>query len=67
MVALVDDKHSVLVVNVGSYGKEGGAGIFAKSPLGKNLSKAMKFSPLGPLRGTQTVVLMLSLETRLSR
>jgi hypothetical protein len=36
-----------------SYGKEGDAGIFSKSHVGKNLSNAMKFPPPGPLPGTQ--------------
>jgi hypothetical protein len=42
-----------LAVDVGSYGTEGDAGIFAKSPIGNNISKAIKFPPPGPLRGTQ--------------
>jgi len=41
-----------LAVDVGSYGTEGDAGIFGKSPLGNNLSKAIKFPPPLSLRGT---------------
>ena len=43
MLALVDHKYKFVAVDVGSYGKDGDAGIFAKSPLGNNLSKAIKF------------------------
>jgi len=56
MLALVDHNYKFLAVDVGSYGKDGDAGIFAKSPLGNNLSKAFKFPPPGPLPGTQTVL-----------
>jgi hypothetical protein len=53
MLALVDHNYKFLAVDVGYYGKEENAGIFAKSPLGENLSNAMKFPPPGPLPGTQ--------------
>jgi hypothetical protein len=53
MLALVERNYKFLAVDVGSYGKEGDAGIFAKSPLEKNLSNAMKFPPPRPLPGTQ--------------
>jgi len=56
MLALVDHNCKFLAVDVSSYGKDGDAGIFAKSPLGNNLSKAIKFPPPGPLPGTQTVL-----------
>jgi hypothetical protein len=56
MLALVDYNYKFLAVDVGSYGKEGDAGIFAKSHRGNNFSKAMKFPPPGPLPGTQTVL-----------
>ena len=56
MLALVDHNYKFLAVDVGSYGTEGEAGIFAKSLRGNNLSKAMKFPPPGPLPGTQTVL-----------
>jgi len=45
-----------LAVDVSSYGREGDVGICAKSPLGNNLSKAIKFLPPGPLPATQTVL-----------
>jgi len=48
--------YKFLAVDVGSYGKDGDTGIFAKSPLGNNLSKAIKLPPPGPLPGTQTVL-----------
>jgi len=51
MLALVDYNYKFLAV-VGSYGTEGDAGIFAKSPLGNNLSRAIKFPPPGPLPGS---------------
>ena len=57
MLALVDHNYKFLAVDVGSYGKDGDAGIFTKSPLGNNISKAIKFLPPGPLPGTQTVYL----------
>jgi len=41
MLALVDHKYKFLAVDVGSYGAEGDAGIFAKSPLRNNLSKLL--------------------------
>jgi hypothetical protein len=47
--ALVDHNYKFLAVDVGSYGTEKDAGIFAKSPFGNNLSKAIKFPPPGPL------------------
>ena len=53
MLTLVDDNYKFLAVDAGSYGTEGDAGIFAKSPLGTNHSKAIKFPPPGPLPGTQ--------------
>ena len=53
MLVLVDHNYKFLAGDVGSYGKEGDAGIFAKLSLGKNLSNAMKFPPPGPLPGTQ--------------
>ena len=56
LLALVDHNYKFLAVDVGSYGTEGDAGIFAKSPLGNNLSKAVKFPPPGPLPGSQTVL-----------
>jgi len=37
MLALVDHNYKFLAVDVGSYGKDGDAGIFAKSSLGNNL------------------------------
>ena len=40
MLALVDHNYIILAVDVGSYGKEGDAGVFAKSPLRNNLSRA---------------------------
>jgi len=49
MLGLVDHNYKFLAVDVGSYGTEGDAGIFAKSPLGNNLSKAIKFPPPEPL------------------
>ena len=55
MLALVDHNYKFLAVDIGSYGKEGDAGIFAKSLLGNNLSKAIEFPPRGPHSGTQTV------------
>ena len=54
MLALDDHNYKFLAVDVGSYGTEGDAGIFAKSPLGNNLSKAIKFPPLP---GTQSFTL----------
>ena len=56
IVTLVDHNYKILAVNVGSYGTEGDAGKLAKSPLGNNLSTAIKFPPPGPLPGTQTVL-----------
>ena len=56
IVTLVDHNYKILAVNVGSYGTEEDAGKFAKSPLGNNLSTAIKFPPPGPLPGTQTVL-----------
>jgi len=53
MLAVVDHNYRFLAVDVGSYGKDGDAGIFAKSPVGNNLSKTIKFPPPGPLPGTQ--------------
>ena len=52
MLVLFDHNNKFLAVGVGSYGK-GDTGIFAKSPVRKNRSKAMKFPPLGMLPGTQ--------------
>jgi len=63
MLALVDHSYKFMAVDVASYGTEGDAGIFAKSPLGNKLSKAIKFPPLGPLPGT--VLPYVILETRL--
>ena len=54
MLALVDHNYKFLTADVGSYGTERDAGIFAKSPIRNNLSKAIKFPPPGPLPGTQT-------------
>jgi hypothetical protein len=45
MLALVDHNYKFLAVDVGSYGKEGDAGIFAKSHLWNYISKAIKFPP----------------------
>jgi hypothetical protein len=56
MLALVVHNYKFLAVAVGSYGTEGDAGIFAKSPLWDNLSNAIKFPPPGPLPGTRTVL-----------
>jgi hypothetical protein len=56
MLALVDLNYKFLAADVGSYGTEGVAGIFAKSPLGINVSRAIKFLPQGPLPGSQTVL-----------
>jgi hypothetical protein len=53
MLVLVDHNYKFLAVDVGSYGKEGDAGIFAKPSLVKNLSNAMKFPTPGPPPGTQ--------------
>jgi hypothetical protein len=53
MLALVDHNYTFLAVDVCSYGKDGDAGIFARSSLGNNLSKGIKFPPPGPLSGTQ--------------
>jgi len=58
---VVDHNYKYLAADVGSYGTEGDAGIFAKSPLGNNLSKAIKFPPPGPLPGTQTVLVYVIL------
>jgi len=57
-LVLDDRNYKFLAVYVGSYGteRERDAGIFAKSPIGYNLSKAIKFPPPGPLPGTQTVL-----------
>ena len=41
MLALVDHNYKFLAADFGSYGTEGDAGIFAKSPLGNNLSKLL--------------------------
>lgn len=38
LLALVDAHNKFLVVDIGSYGKEGDAGIFPKSNLGKSIS-----------------------------
>ncbi|XP_060859640.1 uncharacterized protein LOC132951195 [Metopolophium dirhodum] len=38
LLALVDANNKFLVVDIGSYGKEGDAGIFPKSNLGKSIS-----------------------------
>ena len=48
--ALALVREDRVTVDVSSYGREGDAGIFAKSPLWKNLSKAMKFLRPEPLR-----------------
>jgi len=56
MLALVEHNYKFLAVDVGSYGTERDAGIFAKSPIWNNLLKAIKFPPPGPLPGTQTVL-----------
>jgi len=53
MLTLVDHNYKFLAIGVGSYGKEGNVGIFAGSPLGKNISNAMKFPPPRPLPGIQ--------------
>jgi hypothetical protein len=53
MLVLVDHYYKFLAADVGSYGKEGDAGIFAKPSLVKNLSSAMKFLTPGLLPGTQ--------------
>jgi hypothetical protein len=65
LLALVDHNYKFLTVDFGSYAKDGDAGIFAKSPLGKNLSNAVKFPPPGPLPGTRQFYLTCW-ETRLS-
>jgi hypothetical protein len=52
MLVLVDHNYKFLAADVGSYGKEGDAAIFAKSHLWKTLSNAMKFPPPRPLPGT---------------
>jgi len=62
MLAPVDHNYKFLAVDVGSYGSEGDAGMFAKSPLGNYLSKAIKFPPPGPVPGTQTVLHYVILE-----
>ena len=49
MLTLVDHNYKFLAIGVGSYGKEGNVGIFARSPLGKNISNAMKFPSPRPL------------------
>ena len=56
MFAVVDHNYKFLAVDVGSYGTEEDAGIFAKPPLGDNLSKAIEFPPPGPHPGSQTVL-----------
>ena len=56
MLVLFDHNNKFLAVGVGSYGKVD-TGIFAKSPVRKNNSKAMKFPPLGPLPGAQRFTL----------
>jgi len=56
MLALVDHNYKLLAVDVGFYGTQGDVGMFVKSPLGNNFSKAIKFPPPGPLTGTQTVL-----------
>jgi len=38
LLALVDANNKFLVVDIGSYGKEGDAGIFPKSNFGKSIS-----------------------------
>jgi len=65
MLALVDHNYKFLAVDVGSPGREADAKIFAKSPLGKNLSNAVKFPSPGPLPGTRQFYLTCW-ETRLS-
>ena len=52
MLTLVDHNYKFLAADVGSYGTEGDAGMFAKSPLGNNLSKPIKFPPPVSLPGT---------------
>jgi hypothetical protein len=56
MLTLADHNYKFLAVDFGSYGTEGYAGIFAKPPLGNNISKYIEFPPSGPLPGTQTVL-----------
>jgi hypothetical protein len=66
ILVLVDHNYKFLATDVGSYGEKGDAGIFAKSPLGKNLSNTMKFLPPEPLPGTRLFYLMQCWETRFS-
>jgi hypothetical protein len=57
LLALVDANYRLLVVDIGSYGKEGDAGIFAKSALGKSVSNGSFGLPYPmPLPGTDTVL-----------
>jgi hypothetical protein len=62
MLALIEHNYKFLAVDVGSYGTEGDAGIFAKSHIGNNLLKAIKFPPTGPLPRTETVLPYVILE-----
>ncbi|XP_063219239.1 uncharacterized protein LOC134531043 [Bacillus rossius redtenbacheri] len=57
LLALVDDNYKFLAIDVGSYGKEGDAGIFAKSVLGQRLSEGtFRFPEPAILPGTDTLM-----------
>ena len=57
LLALVDANYRFLAVDVGSYGKEGDAGIFNKSNLGKSIHNGIiKFPDPMPFPGTDTLL-----------
>ncbi|KAG8221862.1 hypothetical protein J437_LFUL003238, partial [Ladona fulva] len=57
LLGLVDANYKFLSIDVGSYGKEGDAGIFSKSKLGKSINNStFKFPDPMPLPGTEKVL-----------
>lgn len=56
LFAMVDAYCKFILVDVGSYGKEGDAGIFQKSEMGRKVSKGEIFPPPQPLPGSTTIL-----------
>lgn len=56
LLAMVDANYKFLLVDIGSYGKEGDAGIFNKSEMGKLITNGSFFPPPRSLPDSDVVL-----------
>lgn len=56
LLAFVDANYKFIMVDIGSYGKEGDSGILAKSNLGKLINDTTFYPPPSTLPNSETVV-----------